>query len=114
MGVSKPLDFEHLFGTYIFMCLLCSWLVVFFFSFFPLNFFLRGILTTSALFFGYNLSQFPTVLLGESMFLDYKESPQHIIKLSPENLNRSRTLQKGRQAALKLSRKRGRNSDGED
>jgi len=51
--------------------------------------------------------------------LDYKESSKHILELSPEGLNRFRTLQKADkqlQAAFKLSKKRGGNSDndGED
>ena len=52
--------------------------------------------------------------------LDYKESSQQqgsILELSHDDLNRFRTLQKADkqlQAALKLSRKRGKNSDDED
>ena len=51
---------------------------------------------------------------------DYKEFSQQqgsILELSPEDLNWFRTMQKADkelQAALKLSRKRGKNSDGED
>ena len=45
--------------------------------------------------------------------LDYKESSEHILELSPEDLNRFRTLQKADkqlQAAFKLSKKRGGNT----
>jgi len=63
------------------------------------------------------------LLLSSIHFLtlvDYKELSQQrgsILELSPEDLNRFRTLQKANkqlQAALKLSRKRGGKSDGED